>query len=425
MTEKTLYPFQDITITTLLSQPSRHIVISSTGSGKTVMAVKWAYGKIKATNKKKVLVVTTASKANMVPNDFDHDCDEWNGEEFRARLEDWQVVSWHKLKRWTDEHASHLSEYIYVFDEIAKAGAGVSSGMGRSFLRIASQTNDWTGFTATPGDTWIKFYPYFQATGKIKNKTEFRRDYCNERTYKGFPEIVGYYHEDRLKRWWGEISIAVDTSQMMKELPKETHRVITYKKPSTYKKTKETLIAPDGTFLETTGALCAELRRQCFTKDKKAWIKDFIENNDDGAVFFYNFVKTGDEIEKIIDKALDEKHKGPKYIYRPRIWRIDGAHHDIPTTDTYHKGDIVIAQYQSGSEALNLQFIHYWVAVELCYSYSTAVQARGRVKRIGQKHPMLYVYLMTQGTIEQAILKCLRNKSDFAEDVWAEGIIEQ
>ena len=298
----------------------------------------------------------------------------------------------------------------------AKAGAGVSSGMGRAFLKITSRNKDWAGFTATPGDVWIKFYPYFQACRLVQNKTQFLDKYCVMQTFRGFPEIVKYRLEDELKRFWTKISVAPDTSKMMEELPPETHRVMTFKKPSTYLKTLKTRMSSDGEMLDSAGALCAELRRQCFTKDKKQWVADYVENLGDGAVMFYNFIKTGDELEKIIKKAL------PKGA---RIWRIDGKHHEIPTADTIGKYDIVLCQWQSGSEALNLQFLRYWVAVELCYSYSTAVQARGRIKRIGQRRNMVYHYLLTEGTIEQAILKCLKTKGEFSESVWMAELQER
>ena len=165
----------------------------------------------------------------------------------------------------------------------------------------------------------------------------------------------------------------------------------------------------DGEFLDTSGALCAELRRQCFTEDKQQWIKDFVDGLESGCVFFYNFIKTGDMLEDIMKKTLPKDAK---------IWRIDGKHHDIPTAETIGKKDMVLCQWQSGSEALNLQFLHYWVAVELCYSYSTASQARGRIRRLGQKYPQWYGYLLTEDTIEQDILQCLKNKSEFSEKVW-------
>ncbi len=401
-----LYNFQETAVKELLN--GKHIVVSNTGSGKGAMAVVWAKAMCEKTGKNKVLVVTTASKAHMKPNDFELDMDRWCGDSFRKSLSSLYIISWHKLSAWLDSHWRE-DDWIFIFDEIAKVGAGVSSRMGKAFLQMTSYNQDWAGFTATPGDVWIKFYPYFQSCGFVRNKTDFLKTYAKVQTFRGFPEITGYYNEDRLRDFWKQISTAPDTSKMIEELPKEKHKVLTFSKPSTYSKTMKTLIAPDGTLLDTSGALCSELRRQCFTKEKRQWIADFVENLGDGAVMFYNFIKTGDELEEIVRKALPKDAK---------IWRIDGKHHDIPTADTIGKRDIVLCQWQSGSEALNLQFLHYWVAVELCYSYSTAVQARGRIKRIGQEHFMRYYYLLTENTIEQAILKCLQSKGEFAEKVW-------
>ena len=290
-----------------------------------------------------------------------------------------------------------------------RAKAGVSSGMGRAFLRITKQTEDWAGFTGTPGDTWLSFYPYMQACNLVRNKTGFMSMYATVQTYKGYPEIIGWRHEDELQKMWASISYAPDTDKVMSELPEQTHKVFTFKKPSKYNKTLKTRYTEDGTFLDTPGALCAELRRQCFTKDKQEWVKDFVDGLESGCVFFYNFIKTGDMLEEIMRKTLPKDAK---------IWRIDGKHHDIPTAETIGPKDMVLCQWQSGSEALNLQFLHYWVAVELCYSYSTANQARGRIRRLGQKHPQWYGYLLTEDTIEQDILKCLKQKGEFSEANW-------
>lgn len=403
--EKKLYKYQEKAIEELLR--GKHIVIAGTGSGKTAIGVVWAAKLCELTGKRKVLVVTTASKSRTT--DFEDDADTWNGKEWRKSLADFQVLSWHKLSAWTSTRWRESEQYVILFDEIAKASAGASSAMGRAFLKITSHNPDWAGFTATPGDVWLKFYPYFQACGLVRTKTHFMQRYAVVQTFKGFPEIVNYRYEHELKEFWRKISTAPDISQMLKEMPREAHKVVYFKKPRTYDKTVKTRISPDNEMLDTPGALCAELRRQCFTKDKQQWVKDFVENLGDRAVMFYNFIKTGDRLEEIVAKAL------PKGA---RVWRIDGTHHEIPTPETIGKYDIVLCQWQSGSEALNLQFIHHWVSIELCYSYSTAIQARGRIKRIGQTHFMRYWYLQTEHTIEEAIMKCLKGKSDFADDVW-------
>lgn len=399
-----LYKFQNDSIDQLLS--GKHFVIAGCGAGKTAVSLVWAYKKIKETGKTRLLIVTTASKSKT--GDFENEADEWTPK-LKRSLSSLSVISWHKLAAWVNEKQHDVAKYVVIFDEVQRAKAGVSSGMGKAFLRITKENKDWAGFTGTPGDTWLSFYPYMQACELIKNKTNFLGKYAVIQTYKGYPEIIAWRCEDELKDMWARISYAPDTQKVMSELPSQTHKVFTFKKPKGYSKVLKTRYNDDGEFLDTAGALCAELRRLCFTDDKQQWIRDFVDGLEGGCVFFYNFIKTGDMLENIIKKAL------PK---TSRIWRIDGKHHDIPTAETIGPKDMVLCQWQSGSEALNLQFLHYWVAVELCYSYSTANQARGRIRRLGQKHPQWYGYLLTEGTIEQDILKCLKGKGEFSEKVW-------
>lgn len=405
----TLYEYQKEAVKDLLG--GKHFVISGTGSGKGAMAVVWAKAVCDMTGKKDVLVVTTASKSRT--GDFEDDSDLWNGEEWRKTLSSFSVISWHKFSQFVSKNWLSIDKFVMVFDEVAKASAGVSSGMGKAFLSATKRNSDWAGFTATPGDVWLKFYPYFQACGLVRNKSNFLAEFATIATYKGYPEIVRYVNEDKLLDMWKEISIAPDTSAMLAELPEESHKTKCFKKPSLYAKTLKTRVSPNGDMLDTSGALCAELRRQCFTKDKQEWIRDFVEGLGTNCVFFYNFIKTGDELEALLSKALP---KGAK------VWRIDGKVHDIPTEKSIGRYDVVICQWQSGSEALNFQFMNYWCAVELCYSYSTAIQARGRIKRIGQKKNMYYYYLLTEDTIEQAILKCLKSKGEFSESVWTASL---
>lgn len=399
-----LYDFQKDAINQLIN--GKHFIIAGCGAGKTAVALVWAEKEVQRTGKKKLLVVTTASKSKT--GDFENEADQW-APHLKSSLDEFSVISWHKLAKWTYANTSNMRDYIIIFDEVQRAKAGTSSGMGKAFLKITRVNHDWAAFTGTPGDTWLSFYPYLTACGLVLNKTAFLYEFATVQTYKGYPEIVEWRNENKLKNMWAKISYAPDTHKVMSELPEQTHRVFTFKKPTGYNKTLKTRLNADGDFLDTAGALCAELRRLCFTKDKQEWVKDFVDSLESGCVFFYNFIKTGDMLEEIIKKAL------PKGA---RVWRIDGKHHDIPTAETIGKKDMVLCQWQSGSEALNLQFLHYWVAVELCYSYSTANQARGRIRRLGQKHPQWYGYLLTEGTIEQDILKCLKGKGEFSEKVW-------
>lgn len=397
-----LYKFQERAIADL--NDGKHIVCMDVGTGKSAVMMRWLADQAP----RRVLIVTTPSKRDS--GDFIRDADTWNGDGWRLSFDDFEIISWNGLAKWVKSHSMVLKDYVYAFDEVQKAKAGISSGMGKAFLKITLNSSRWAGFTATPGDNWLHFYPYFTACKFVKHKTDFKRKFAIENNYKGYPEITGWVHEEILKKWWDEIATTPDTSQMFKELPSETHEVVNFKLPKGYNELRKTRIGKDGEFIETTMGLCHALREMSFTKEKKQWLEDFIEGLGTQAVVFYNYIEEGNEIETIINKVK----KGAK------VWRIDGKHHDIPTAETIGKYDIVLCQWQSGSEALNLQFMNYWVSVTPTYSYITSTQARGRIKRIGQQRPMFFYYLKCEG-IETAVYDALKDKRDFSEEVYING----
>lgn len=399
-----LYEFQKQTVRELMR--GKNIAILGTGCGKTAVSMRWAREKTMETGKSKVLVVTTATKAKT--GDMENEADMWNGISWRASLSSFAVISWHKLNQWTKANLAHLGEYVYIFDEVAKS-KGYSTGMGKAFQTICKHTSDWSGYTATPGDKWIDMMGYLVATKQLKNKTEFMNKFCSVQTFKGYPEITKYLHEDILNKIWRGVASIPDTSAVNEQMPEESHHVVEFKAPSGYGKIKRTHCTLDGELLETTMAMCHYMRQVCFTKEKQEWLADFIENLGSNCVFFCNYIEEEDKLCEIAEKAL------PKGA---RIWRIDGKHHEVPTPDTIGKYDIVVAHYASGGEALNLQFMNYWCAVSPNYSYSVSVQARGRIKRIGQKRNMHFYYLKATNTIEEAIYKTLANKHDFSEETW-------
>lgn len=397
-----LYGYQKKAVISLLS--GKRIALMGVGTGKTAVMFNWLY----RTHKKHIVIVTTASKVKS--GDMQVEAEMWNGREWLNSLIDFNIISWHKLKDFARALPSDLSDYAFAFDEVQKC-KGYSSGMGKGFLMVTSRCNTWTGYTATPGDSWKDYIAYFTACGLVKNKSQFLREYCHIQTYRGFPEITAYRNEGKLTQMWNMIATAPDTSEMMQELPSDNHRVIKLKKPRIYDKVIKTRTRADnGELIESTPELCHHLRQICFTEDKRQWLSDFIENLGTNCIFFCNYIEEEDMVCEIAMKVLP---KGAK------IWRIDGHHHEIPSERQIGKYDIIVAHYLSGGEALNFQFMHYWVSVSPNYSYSTSEQARGRIKRIGQKMPMFFYYLWTEDTIEDDIYDCLKRKSKFDEKIWA------
>jgi hypothetical protein len=400
-----LYKFQQQAVDDL--DNGSHICLLPTGAGKTAVMFKW----LQHTGKKKVVIITTATKSRS--GDMEKEALLWNGQEWLDSLDEFTVLSWHKLDKFSlNLRLNHLEDYAFAFDEVQKC-KGYTTGMGYGFRRICLHCPVWTGYTATPGDDWKDFITYLTVCGKVRNKTDFMNNFAVVQTFRGFPEIHHYVRVDELKRMWDDIITTPDASQMFRELPRETHKVIEFDAPKKYNEVMHTRVKEDGEFIETTMGLCHYLRQMCFTKEKQEWLSEFIEGLGDNCVFFCNYIEEEDVVCEIAKKALP---KGAK------IWRIDGKHHEIPTPETIGKYDIVVAHYASGGEALNLQFMHYWCSVSPNYSYSTSLQARGRIKRIGQTKPMFFYYLKAVGTIEDDIYDCLKSKSDFSEKNWAKKL---
>lgn len=396
-----LYKFQEQAVKNL---EKKKICILPTGAGKTAVMFNW----LKNTGKKHIVIITTATKAKS--GDMQKEALLWCGQEWQASLSSFEVISWHKLEKFLfGLRMNELQDYAFAFDEVQKC-KGYTTGMGAAFRKVCAWCDVWTGYTATPGDAWKDFITYFTATGCVKNKTDFMNRYTVTNNYRGYPEIERYVEVEKIKDMWASISTSPDASQMFRELPSESHDVIEFKAPKDYKKVRKERINADGEFIESTMGLCHYLRQMCFTKEKQDWLSDFLESLGTNCVLFCNYIEEEEVVCKIAEKVL------PKGA---RIWRIDGKHHEVPTPDTIGKYDIVVAHYASGGEALNLQFMNYWVSVSPNYSYSTSLQARGRIKRIGQKKPMFFYYLKTTGTIETDIYNCLKCKSSFSEKNWA------
>lgn len=395
-----LYKYQEDAVEALNN--GKHICIAKTGAGKGAIMLHWLHN----TGKKKCLIVTMASKRDS--HDIENEADVWFPG-WRQSQSSFLVISWQGLAKWWNDfdNRREIEEWAIAFDELHSSKAGVSSQRGKAFINITKRTTCWTGYTATPGEKWIEFYPYFVACRKIMTKSGFMHQFCNVQTYKGYPEIVDYYHEDVLKQWWGDVSDAVDTSEMLRDMPAESSFTKHFKMPKHYKEVAKTRINIDGEMLDTTMGYCHALRQLCASKEKLDWVSDFLEGLETNAVIFYNYIEEGNALAEVCKK------QGRK------VWRIGGGEHNIPTASTIGNKDIVLCQWVSGSASLNLQFINYWVSFTPNYGYATTVQAKGRIKRIGQTKPMFFYWLRCDNTIEDAIYKCLHNKEDFAEEVWS------
>lgn len=407
-----LYDFQTQYLKGL---PGRYIFAADTGTGKTIMAIahydQHAY-------LKPLLIVAPASKVNT--GDWEREIDQY----FAGRLKpDYEIYSYEKFSRvptvkqfnatgdrgvWRDYIARHPDGFAIIADEIHKA-KNPQSGIGKAIFEASQHANFFVGLSATPlPNNWQDAINYFKIFGFTKNKTVFKKRYINEVNYKGFPEIIGYYHELELENYWNRIAKPL-SKQMALDLPPITVVPVSLKASAEYTKVRKERLFGDK-FLDNPSALMHALR-QSLVDPKIVWLNSFLEGVSDNVVIFYNYK---DEREKIL-AMIKKSHKGRK------VFRQDGEKHEIPTKVDWAGLDrtITVAQYQSGSTGIELTYAATTVYFSPTYSYQDYEQSIGRTNRNGQTKKMTLYMLCAPTTIEKDIWDALRNKKDFQISQWA------
>lgn len=406
-----LYKFQEEYLQGL---PAKYIFAAETGTGKTIMSLahydRHAY-------LKPLLILAPAAKVNT--GDWQRELKEY----FAGRmLPEYEIYSYEKFSRvptvaqfkktgdrglWRDYLNRHPGGYAVIADEVHRA-KNPQSGIGKRVFEISQQADLFLGLSATPlPNGWIDAANYYKIFGFSKNITEFKKKYCDIATFKGFPEIRGYFHEGQLQSYWNRIAKPLN-KQTALDLPPVTSVPIALPSGPDYIKVQKDRMFGDK-FLDNPSALMHALR-QSIIGPKVVWLKEFLEGVSDNVVVFYNYREERDKILAMIKKS----HKGRQ------VFRQDGDKHEIPSKETWsglHR-TITVAQYQSGSTGIELTYAATTIYFSPTYSYSNYEQSIGRTNRNGQTKKMTLYLLCAPTTLEKDVWSALRNKSDFQAQQW-------
>jgi superfamily II DNA or RNA helicase len=407
----TLYDFQK---KYLQGAPRKYIFAADTGTGKTYMALahydKHAY-------LKPLLILAPASKINT--GDWDRELAEY----FAGRMvPEYEVYSYEKFSRvptqaqyektgdrgvWRDYLARHPAGFAVIADEVHKA-KNPQSGIGKRVYEVSQVADFFVGLSATPlPNGWIDAANYYKIFGFTKNITEFKKRYCNVQTFKGFPEIVNYWHEGELQSKWNSIAKPLSKDEAL-DLPPLTYVPVRLDAGKQYLQVLKDRIFGEK-FLDNPSALAHALR-QSIVEPKVKWLDNFLDGVSDNVVIFYNYKIERDQILAMIKKS----HKGRQ------VFRQDGEKHEVPSKETWlslHR-TITVAQYQSGSTGIELTYAATTIYFSPTYSYSNYEQSIGRTNRNGQTKKMTLYMLCAPTTIEKDIWTALREKRDFQDSQW-------
>ena len=366
-----------------------------TGTGKTIMGLEHHQRYFKD---KPLLIVAPASKINEGG---------WQRtiEKYYPNIS-YETCTYNMLSKKYQDYEG----YFVIFDEThrLKNSTGVWGKAGYNLSKIAS------GFillSATPiPNGWEDSINYFKMFGLTKNKTRFIRENAITSMDYGYLEIIGWRNEIKLKNMWKSISRRLGKEECI-DLPPLVFEDVHFKPSNIYKVIKKDRIY-DETLYDNQMKLRHGLRLYCNLDKKIEYISEFVENTTDNIIIFYNY----DEELKLLKEAITKT----TYV-------CNGAEKNYPKKDEWDKikNTVTLANYKSGSEAVEFTYANIIVYFSPTESYTEFYQSYGRCYRNGQNKKVTAYKFVTDETIEVDIYKALDNKQDFNISLWEKENIKE
>jgi SNF2 family DNA or RNA helicase len=222
--------------------------------------------------------------------------------------------------------------------------------------------------------------------------------------------VKGYKNVDRLKEKLKEYGAVFMKSEEVLDLPEQIENMITVKNTKEYRKFKKdrVITIDDETLVGDTALTKLLYLRQLssiYNPNKHQALKDLLISTEDRVVVFYNFKK---EFETI--KSICEDLEKP-------VSCINGEGSDLENYETKNN-TITLVQYQAGASGVNLQRANKIIYHSLPLSSELWMQSKKRIHRIGQSRSCFYYYLITEKSVEEKILKVLKERRDFTLDLF-------
>lgn len=134
---------------------------------------------------------------------------------------------------------------------------------------------------------------------------------------------------------------------------------------------------------------------------------DSAENDNRKLVVIARFLPEICAIERLLQK------KGLRYAV------IHGGVHDRAAQIDVFQNDpavrVFVGQIATAGLGITLTAASTMIFYSLDYSMSNYEQTRARIHRVGQKQPCTYIHLVARGTIDEKVLKALRDKANLAK----------
>ena len=253
-------------------------------------------------------------------------------------------------------------------------------------------------------------------------------------------QVVGYRDMDELIRKEHSIAYRV-TKEEAVDLPEQTfeNRIVALgkKERGIYNQLKRDSVAQleGGGQVTATTVLTRLLRLQQFTggflvEDEATRpqlvsrgkldalsdiLHDYVLEGRKKLVIFARFIPEVMEIIKLTGDMLGKAGKRCVSIYGdiPKEQRGDIVRQFQTDPDTM----VIVGQIDTLGVGVTLTAADTCVYYSVNWNYATYEQSLSRIHRLGQKHPCLYIHLITEKTVDETVMKALARKEDLAKTV--------
>ncbi len=225
-----------------------------------------------------------------------------------------------------------------------------------------------------------------------------------------------YKSEERLKRKFREHGAVFLKTEDCIELPEQTFTKVNIQISQSYRQfmrdrvvtVKDKTLVGDTILTHRLYArqLCAQ-----YSVAKLDTFKDMLDSTADRLIVFYNFNEERDLLTNIVEETRG----------RDRCSLICGDTKNL-TAYTRYEDSVTLVQYQAGSMGLNLQLANKVIYFSLPERSDLFEQSKKRIHRIGQERPCFYWYLICKGSVEEGILKALKQKKDYTDELFKEEL---
>lgn len=419
------------------------------GCGKTMVALAWCVDAIKRGKADRILVVCPAALVEswrMAIEDV-VGFEEFTEADAELLKEHLFITSYNKLYRTEKKTINHrdgtstVKSIRFLREEVDRHWDAVfvdeshhigshSSIQTKVCLEIAPHIKYRYIMTGTPfhggggAEDFSKMYSQFEflQPGIFGSWTNFQANYVKRFDHWRKPAA---YHVDKCRRIMQDMAIAVRLEDCF-DMPGLTESVIQC--PLAEKKVYADVAK--GAIMEyefdviNSGALFGKLLQitsghikrdedpLILKSSKDEALEELITSTASKVVVFCRFRESIDRVHKICSKhrktvVFDGRSKGPTWV-------------------ELEKGDaeVLICQYASGGEGLNLQSANTLILFEPTFSSRELRQAQSRLYRGGQTEKCRTIYLSTPKTVEEKCWETVRNGNDVTNEMmasWAKG----